>query len=122
MTSSTTDGTPSACEICGKNVWLTPSDSPGDATCPHCGSLVWFDKPLAGDTVKQLAERGAHAEMNAEGDIVSIRFTGSTYDDSTITQLAGLGELSSIDISSTSITPSGASRLRRLLPRVTIIY
>ena len=122
MTSSTTDGTPSSCEVCGKNVWITPSDPPGDATCPHCGSLVWFDVPLSADTIKQLANRGADAEMNAEGEIVSIRFSGSTYDDSTILQLAGLRDLSSIDISNTSITPAGAAQLRRLLPTVTVIY
>lgn len=122
MTSSTTDGTPSSCGVCGKNVWIAPSDPPGDATCPHGGSLVWFDTPLSADTIKQLADRGAHAEMNAEGDIVSIRFSGSTYDDAVITQLAGLRDLSSIDISDTSITPSGAARLRTLLPTVTVIH
>lgn len=83
---------------------------------------MWFDTPLSADTIKQLADRGAHAEMNAEGDIVSIRFSGSTYDDAVITQLAGLRDLSSIDISDTSITPSGAARLRTLLPTVTVIH
>ena len=122
MTTSTTDGTPSACDVCGKNVWIDPSDSSGDATCPHCGSLIWFEAPLVADTIKQLSDRGAHAEMNAEGDVVSIRFSGSTYDDSTIPQLAGLGDLTSIDISCTAITASGAAQLRRLLPRVTIIH
>ena len=122
MTSSTTDGTPSSCGVCGKNVWITPSDPPGDATCPHCGSLVWFEQPLSADTIKQLADRGAHAEMNAEGDIVSIRFSGSIYDDSVIAQLAGLRELSLIDISNTSITAAGAARLKRLLPTVTVIH
>ena len=122
MTSSTTDGTPSSCDVCGKNVWITPSDPPGDATCPHCGSLVWFDTPLSSDTIKQLADRGVHAEMNAEGDIVSLRFSGSSYDDSVITQLAKLHDLSSIDISDTSVTPAGAACLRELLPTTTVIH
>ena len=122
MTSSTTDGTPSSCSVCGKNVWIAPSDPPGDATCPHCGSLIWFDAPLSADTIKQLADRGAYAEMNAEGDIVSIRFSGSTYDDSAIAHLAGLRDLSSIDIKDTAITPVGAAQLRKVLPTVNVIY
>jgi len=108
--------------VCGKNVWITPSDPPGDATCPHCGSLIWFDAPLSCDTIKQLADRGVHAEMNAEGDIVSLRFSGNSYDDSAIAQLAGLRDLSSVDISDTAITPAGAARLRELLPTVTVIH
>ena len=74
---------------------------------------------MSSDTIKQLADRGVQAEMNAEGDIVSLRFSGSSYDDSAIAQLAKLRDLSSIDI---SITPAGAARLRKLLPTVTIIH
>ena len=28
--------------MCGKEVQLEPSRPPGDAPCPHCGSLLWF--------------------------------------------------------------------------------
>ena len=122
MTLSATDGTPSSCGVCGKNVWIMPSYPPGDATCPHCGSLIWFDTSLSSDTIKQLADRGVHAEMNAEGDIVSLRFSGSSYDDSAIAQLAKLRDFSYIDISDTSITPAGTARLRELLPTVTVIH
>ena len=36
--------------------------------------------------------------------------------------LAGLRDLSSVDISDTSVTPAGAARLRELLPTVTVIH
>jgi len=39
-------GTPESeggfCVVCGKSVAVEPTRPPGDATCPHCGSLVWF--------------------------------------------------------------------------------
>ncbi len=31
------------CPICGHQVCLEPSRPPGDAPCPHCGTLLWFD-------------------------------------------------------------------------------
>ena len=97
----------------------------------HLGTLVKLKQStlclspkilLSSDTIKQLADRGVQAEMNAEGDIVSLRFSGSSYDDSAIAQLAKLRDLSSVDISDTSITPAGAARLRELLPTVTVIH
>jgi Phosphoenolpyruvate-dependent sugar phosphotransferase system, EIIA 2 len=38
----TPEGLPSRCPICGKHVIINPSLPPGDAPCPHCGSLLWF--------------------------------------------------------------------------------
>src|SRR5262249_32654856 len=43
MTSSRTpEGTPIRCPVCGKQTRLEPTNPPGDAPCPHCGSLLWF--------------------------------------------------------------------------------
>jgi nitrogen PTS system EIIA component len=38
----TPEGEPNQCPLCGKTMVLEPSVPPGDAPCPHCGSLVWF--------------------------------------------------------------------------------
>jgi len=40
--SRTPEGEPNRCPICGNALRLEPSRPPGDAPCPHCGSLVWF--------------------------------------------------------------------------------
>lgn len=44
----TPEGEPNQCPICGKTMVLEPSVPPGDAPCPHCGSLVWFPRPPFG--------------------------------------------------------------------------
>jgi hypothetical protein len=38
----TPEGEPNRCSVCGKDVRIEPSRPPGDAPCPHCGSLLWF--------------------------------------------------------------------------------
>lgn len=42
VSSRTPEGLPNQCPVCGKEVRLEPSEPAGDATCPHCGSLLWF--------------------------------------------------------------------------------
>jgi mannitol/fructose-specific phosphotransferase system IIA component (Ntr-type) len=42
ISSRTPEGLPGRCPICGKDVVVDPSIPPGDATCPHCGSLLWI--------------------------------------------------------------------------------
>lgn len=47
--SRTPDGQSNRCVFCQREVWIEPSTPPGDATCPFCGSLLWFDwEPLSG--------------------------------------------------------------------------
>lgn len=41
VSTRTPEGFPSRCPICGKDVIINPSVPPGDAPCPHCGSLLW---------------------------------------------------------------------------------
>jgi anti-anti-sigma factor len=41
--SRTPEGRPHRCPLCGKEVLLEASFPPGDATCPHCGHLLWLD-------------------------------------------------------------------------------
>ena len=42
ISSRTPEGSFNRCPVCGKVMNITPSEPSGDATCPHCGSLVWF--------------------------------------------------------------------------------
>ena len=44
ISSRTPDGLPNYCPICGKPVVVEPSTESLDATCPHCGCLMWFSK------------------------------------------------------------------------------
>jgi len=39
----TPEGEPNRCPVCGKRLQIEPSRPPGDAPCPHCGHLLWFD-------------------------------------------------------------------------------
>ena len=40
--SRTPEGDNIQCRICGHEVCIEPSMPPGDAPCPHCGTLLWF--------------------------------------------------------------------------------
>jgi anti-anti-sigma factor len=43
ISSRTPEGWPGRCAVCNRNLNIEPSTFPTrDATCPHCGSLVWF--------------------------------------------------------------------------------
>lgn len=40
--SRTPEGDDNTCGVCGHEVRIEPTRPPGDATCPHCGALLWF--------------------------------------------------------------------------------
>ena len=42
--SRTPEGEPNRCPVCGKSLCIEPSRPPGDAPCPHCGCLIWFEQ------------------------------------------------------------------------------
>ena len=42
ISSRTPEGQPSLCPLCGAEVVVEPSSLFGDATCPICGSLLWY--------------------------------------------------------------------------------
>jgi hypothetical protein len=45
--SRTPEGEDNRCAVCGNLVRIDPSRPPGDAVCPHCGTLLWFGtKPI----------------------------------------------------------------------------
>jgi hypothetical protein len=41
--SRTPEGEPNRCPVCGNRLCLEPSVPPGDAPCPFCGVLLWFE-------------------------------------------------------------------------------
>lgn len=43
ISSSTDDGTPIRCPVCGGTALVNVSRPPGDAVCPHCGTLLWVE-------------------------------------------------------------------------------
>ncbi len=49
--SRTPEGDDNTCSICGKEVRIEPSRPPGDAACPHCGALIWFDNNQAAESI-----------------------------------------------------------------------
>ncbi len=42
ISSRTPEGQPNHCPVCSAHVCIDPSPLFGDATCPRCGSLLWF--------------------------------------------------------------------------------
>jgi acyl carrier protein len=42
ISSRTPEGQPTSCPLCMAHVIIEPSVFIGDATCPHCGQLLWF--------------------------------------------------------------------------------
>jgi hypothetical protein len=43
ISSRTPEGWPKHCPVCGRDIRIEPSTPPGDAPCPNCGLLLWFD-------------------------------------------------------------------------------
>ena len=42
ISSRTPEGQPTRCPLCSRELVIEPSALFGDATCPHCGHLLWF--------------------------------------------------------------------------------
>lgn len=75
VSTRTPEGEPQRCPVCGKALVIEPSRPADDATCPHCGSLVWF--PLAFDFSQlpefyhfEFADRSIRTKPEALGVVV----------------------------------------------------
>jgi hypothetical protein len=68
----------------------------------------------------RLAELGAEVEVDGEGQVQLVRFSGHEYDDSIIHHLSVLAAVPIIDLRETAISKAGIEQLRRLLPDCTI--
>ena len=47
VASRTPEGEPNQCPNCAAELNLAPARPPGDAPCPNCGSLLWFDESIS---------------------------------------------------------------------------
>ena len=52
--SRTPEGQPHRCPVCHQEVRVEPSFPPGDAPCPNCGHLLWFEAPSREHDADQL--------------------------------------------------------------------
>ncbi len=43
ISTTTNDGTPIRCELCGASALVNVSRPPGDSVCPKCGAFLWVD-------------------------------------------------------------------------------
>jgi acyl carrier protein len=43
ISSRTPQGSSNHCAVCGHHVVIEPTLFTGDAPCPHCGHLLWFE-------------------------------------------------------------------------------
>ena len=59
ISSRTPEGRPNRCLVCGADIVIVPSDPAGDAPCPACGHLIWFDRDDHSDEqiIRLAAER-----------------------------------------------------------------
>ena len=98
---------------------VSPSVLLGDATCPHCGALIFpklqgdnFDR----DDEKRLADLGVIVETDDEGEVVTAELHGPRFNDRTVHKLTGCNGIPIIKICNTGLSRRGNKRLRELLP------
>jgi hypothetical protein len=48
ISTRTPEGAPNHCPVCDSLICIEPSQPPGDAPCPNCGTLLWFFGTSAG--------------------------------------------------------------------------
>jgi acyl carrier protein len=48
VSSRTPEGAPNRCPVCDTDLCIEPSQPPGDAPCPSCGTLLWFSRTPEG--------------------------------------------------------------------------
>jgi acyl carrier protein len=57
IASRTPEGWPNRCPTCGAEWRIEPSQPTGDAPCPVCGQLVWFDPDGVEQRVREILTR-----------------------------------------------------------------
>jgi hypothetical protein len=80
--SRTPEGQPHRCEVCGNEIKIEASFPPGDAPCPCCNSLVWFEpmnepRPKPTDievTKRQKQELVSQIESLSKADLEGTEF------------------------------------------------
>jgi len=62
-------------------VRIEPSRPPGDAPCPHCGYLIWFDPGIVGGSARAESLRRAAADVGLDPFLDRLRQSGLLSDE-----------------------------------------
>ncbi|HVW38613.1 MAG TPA: PTS sugar transporter subunit IIA [Pirellulales bacterium] len=73
ISSRTPEGAPNRCPVCGNSFCIQPSTPPGDAPCPHCGSLAWFGEVVLQSELRPLVCDTYLPELRATDQEQAIR-------------------------------------------------
>lgn len=123
VSTRTSEGCPCNCPVCGKQMVVIMCQPLGDATCPHCGALVYprlQHGQLAGDDERRLADLGVLIETDDQGNITVAELHGPRFNDTAIPTLAMLKDVPRIKLNKTGFTEQGVERLRSQLPETDI--
>ena len=123
ISTRTSEGIPSECPVCGKQMIVSVCAPIGDAVCPHCGSFLYPRLQRNGiltDDEKKLADLGILVDTNDQGEIMIAELHGPRFNDGIVHKLAACRDIPLIKLYNTGFTPQGIDRLRELLPQSTI--
>ncbi len=75
ISSRTPEGSSGRCVVCGSELKVEPSEPLGDAPCPRCGHLIWFEWEDLGDVdvIKPVERTLSADELAAFLNAVAIR-------------------------------------------------
>jgi acyl carrier protein len=65
IASRTPEGWPNRCPVCGADIRIDPSQPAGDAPCPQCGQLIWFDPDDSRQRLLELIAARLHLDLEA---------------------------------------------------------
>jgi PTS system fructose-specific IIA component/PTS system nitrogen regulatory IIA component len=89
ISSRTPEGVPNRCPVCGTAFVIEPSMPPGEAPCPHCGSLAWFGEMALQSEVGPLVCDAFLPELRATSKEEAVR--------EIVTALASAGKIERAD-------------------------
>jgi hypothetical protein len=71
IASRTPEGRSHYCPLCDTTICVEPSQPPGDAPCPQCGTLLWFATPIPRPAVQKFFARDGYGRpMDEQGNIL----------------------------------------------------
>src|SRR5262245_12033717 len=115
-TSTSPDGPRKRCRVCGWLATVLPSFT-GDATCPRCGSLLWFDAQAANRIRiirRRLEDLGATISQSPDSDGWTTDLSGLGVTEKHISWLAILETIEELFVNDTPTTDAVVSAMRSL--------
>ncbi len=76
--SRTPEGERNCCPLCGQDVCVEVSFPAGDAPCPHCGHLLWFEEHAESNVVlRKVVNRASNRVDKRDAPaLVALQFVG----------------------------------------------